>query len=52
MKVREYTNKLLTILDNGDLDYQTVLEELLMYMSEAEVEDFFTGSTIFDDFED
>ena len=36
---REYTNKLLEMLENGLLDYETVARECLCYMSEDDVKD-------------
>ena len=36
---REYTNKLLEMLENGLLDYETVVRECMCYMSEDDVKD-------------
>ena len=36
---REYTNKLLEMLENSLLDYETVARECLRYMSEDDVKD-------------
>ena len=36
---REYTNKLLEMLENGLLDYETVVRECMCYMSEDDVRD-------------
>ena len=36
---REYTHKLLEMLENGLLDYETVSRECLCYMSEDDVRD-------------
>jgi hypothetical protein len=37
--VREYTNKLLELIEEGVLDTETVLNACLSYMSEADVQD-------------
>ena len=37
--VRKYTNKLLDMLQNGELDWETVCRECLSEMSEAAVKD-------------
>lgn len=37
---RKYTVELLDLLDQGVLDKDQLIRDLLMYMSEAEVEDF------------
>ena len=37
MKTREYTNKLLDMLDEGVIGHQTVIEACLMWMSERDV---------------
>jgi len=39
--VREYTSKLLELIDEGTLSSSNVLEELLRYLPEADVEAFF-----------
>lgn len=39
MDVRHYTNKLLTALEEGILDWETVCRECLSEMSESDVED-------------
>jgi hypothetical protein len=36
---REYTNKLLELIEEGVLDTETVLNACLSYMSEADVQD-------------
>jgi len=38
-KSREYTNKLIEMLDNGLIDHKTVVTSCLNYMSEQEVQD-------------
>jgi hypothetical protein len=37
--MRTYTNKLLEMVDDGELNAYTVLQMALAYMSEAEVQD-------------
>lgn len=39
-KNREYTNKLLEMLDDGLLDAHQVVRDLVCYMSESDVQDF------------
>lgn len=39
--VREYTIKLLELIDEGSLSSSNVLEDLLRYLPEADVEEFF-----------
>lgn len=36
---REYTNRVLELIEDGALDPMTVVKEALAYMSEADVED-------------
>ena len=38
---REYTNKLLEKLEEGLLNHKTILEELLSYLAEDEVKEFY-----------
>jgi hypothetical protein len=47
--VREYTNKLLELIDEGCLSSSNVLEELLRYLPEADVKEFFKDT--YDDLE-
>jgi hypothetical protein len=37
--MRQYTNQLIDMLDNGLLSYQTVVTACLNYMSEQEIQD-------------
>lgn len=39
--VREYTNKILTALDEGTLDKDILIRDLLNFMSEDDVHDFY-----------
>ena len=39
--VREYTIKLLELIDEGSLSSSNVLEDLLRYLPEADVAEFF-----------
>jgi|13_taG_2_1085334.scaffolds.fasta_scaffold08740_8 hypothetical protein len=39
--VREYTTKLLELIDEGCLSSENVLEELLRYLPEGDVAEFF-----------
>lgn len=39
--IREYTIKLLELIDEGSLSSSNVLEELLRYLPEADVAEFF-----------
>ena len=39
--IREYTTKLLELIDEGTLSSSNVLEELLRYLPEADVAEFF-----------
>ena len=51
--MREYTNKLLDLLEDGVLSYEQVLDELLHFLSEDDIKDFclnsFGGEGIFTD---
>jgi hypothetical protein len=44
---RKYTNRILEMVDDGVLDKDFLIQNLLMYMSEADVSDFF-DKTIYD----
>jgi len=48
--VREYTTKLLELIDEGYLSSSNVLEELLRYLPEADVAEFFKD--VYDCFEE
>jgi len=37
---REYTNKLLELIDEGILSYEQIIKELMCYLSEAEIKEF------------
>lgn len=50
--VREYTNKLLDLVDAGAIDKDFLIIALIKYMSEDEVEEFCRMNDIFDDDED
>lgn len=41
MKTREYTNKILELVDEGVLDSERVMLQLLQWMSEKEVREFY-----------
>lgn len=38
---REYTRRLLNYVDEGMIDHVNLIESLLMWMSESEVEEFY-----------
>lgn len=40
MRVREYTNRIISLIDEGVIDHETVLLEVLRWMSESEVREF------------
>jgi hypothetical protein len=46
---REYTNKLMDLMDDGSLDPRTVADMCLQYMSESEVEDMCHANDILQD---
>lgn len=37
---REYTNKLLELIDESVLSYEQIVKEFMCYLSEAEVKEF------------
>jgi hypothetical protein len=41
MKTREYTNKIIEMVDEGLIDRDMLIRDLLNYMSESEVENFY-----------
>lgn len=51
-KTREYTNKLLEMLDDGLLDASQVVRDLVCYMSESNVQDFMECNGYLDDEEE
>lgn len=46
---RKATNKLLEMLDNGELDAASVLRDALGWMSESDVSEFAQANQYFDD---
>ena len=49
---RKYTNKILERLDEGALHRDFLIQNLLMWMSEAQVKEFYEGVIDCDDEED
>lgn len=49
---REYTNKLVGMLDDGELDAHTLAKELLGWMSEQDVKEFYESNIDDSDEED
>ena len=41
MVIRKFTNKILEMADEGLVDRDTLIRDLLMYLSESEVENFY-----------
>ena len=41
MKTREYTNKIIEMVDEGLIDRDMLIRDLLNYMSESDVSDFY-----------
>jgi hypothetical protein len=41
MKTREYTNKIIEMVDEGLIDRNILIRDLLNYMSESDVSDFY-----------
>jgi hypothetical protein len=41
MAIREYTNKIIEMVDEGLLDRDMLIRDLLNYMSESDVKDFY-----------
>ena len=50
--VRKYTNKLYDAMDDGILDPRGLAESLLMWMSEADVKEFYERYGLEDDEEE
>ena len=46
---REYTNKLMAMMDEGLISYQAVAEMALGYLSEHDVEDMMRSNDILDE---
>ena len=40
MRVREYTDRIVSLIDDGIMDHESVLLEVLHWMSESEVREF------------
>ena len=40
-KTREYTNKILELMDEGSIDSKSLAEQLLCWLSERDVEEFY-----------
>ena len=47
MKTRQFTNRILEMVDDGVLDKDFLIQNLLMWMSEYDVKEFF-DNTIYD----
>ena len=43
MAIREYTNKIIEMVDEGLLDRDMLIRDLLNYMSESGVKDFYVS---------
>lgn len=43
-KTREYTNKLIELVDDGIIDKDWLIQGLLMWMSERDVEQFYDAN--------
>ena len=52
MNARKYTNKILERVDEGALHPDFLIQNLLMWMSEAQVKEFYKGVIDCDDEED
>ena len=52
MTARKYTNKILDRIDEGALHPDFLIQNLLMWMSEAQVKEFYEGVIDCDDEED
>ena len=50
--VREYTNKIIEMVDEGLLDRDMLIRDLLNYMSESDVKDFYNSSGLDETWED
>ena len=52
-KVREYTNKIISLIDDGSIaDTKELVEQLLCWLSESEVKEFWYANGYADFFED
>jgi len=47
--VREYTNKIIEMADEGIVDRDILIRDLLLWMSESDVEDFYDRNLRTDD---
>jgi hypothetical protein len=50
--MRKYTNKIIEMVDEGSLDRDTLIRDLLMWMSEYDVEEFYDRNLNDDEDED
>lgn len=50
--MRKYTNKIIEMVDEGVLDRDTLIRDLLMWMSESDVEEFYDRNLHDDEDED
>lgn len=48
MQIRKYTNKILDYVDEGIIDRNQLIQSLLTYMSESDVQDFYEHEYAFD----
>jgi hypothetical protein len=49
MKIREYTNKILDLVDEGSIDENQLICSLLMWLPESEVKEFFENNYSFNE---
>ena len=47
--MRKYTNKIIELVDDGILDRDTLIRDLLLWMSESDVEEFYERNLRADD---
>ena len=47
--MRKYTNKIIELVDDGILDRDTLIRDLLCWMSESDVEEFYERNLRADD---
>lgn len=52
MKTREYTNKIIEMVDEGMVDRDMLIRDLLNYMSESEVANFYDQYYGYDESDD
>ena len=52
MRTRHYTNLILERIEDGSLSREAVVENILQWLSEKEVEDFYLDCLSDDEFED